>query len=77
MDPLDSDLNFADIEKILVIEEVSFRLDEFHAVRIPQEALEASTVIKFCRELARKVADLKWLISDNFVSCSKTISKEF
>jgi hypothetical protein len=59
MDPLDSDLNFAGIEKVLVIEEVSFRWAEFHAVRIPREALEASTVIKFCRELARKVADLK------------------
>jgi hypothetical protein len=31
---LDSDSNFAEIEKVLVIEEVSFRLDEFHAVRI-------------------------------------------
>jgi hypothetical protein len=44
---LDSDSNFAEIEKVLVIEEVSFRLDEFHAVRIPRGALEASTVIKF------------------------------
>jgi hypothetical protein len=76
MEPLDSDSNLVEIEKGLVIEEMSFNLEEFQAVRIPPEALEASNEIKFCKEEGRKVDDLNWLIADSLVFCNRTISKQ-
>jgi hypothetical protein len=76
MESLVWDSNFDEIENGLIMEERSFRLVEFHEVRIPCEAFVASTVMKIWRALVRKVADLNWLTRDIFVSWSNTMSKE-
>jgi hypothetical protein len=52
--PLDSDSSFVKTEIILVIEEVSLRLEEFPAVKIPREALVASTVMKFLQRASEE-----------------------
>jgi hypothetical protein len=44
--PLFSESNFVDMEWVLDMEDKIFMLEKFQAVRIPQDALNASTVIK-------------------------------
>jgi hypothetical protein len=68
IEPLAWDSNLVEMEKVLDMEERSLRLEEFQAIKIPREAFVVSTVMKVCREFVRNVADLNWLIRDNFVS---------